>query len=150
MKLIAHRGNINGKTSYENHPDYIKEAITEGFDVEIDVWVKGRDIYLGHDEPEYTTSFGFLSEHKDNLWCHAKNYEALSYLNMYRLHAFWHENDSFTLTNQGVIWQYPDNEYYKDSIFLMPELFDVDIDESKLKMVKGICSDYILKYKNLI
>ena len=39
MKLIAHRGNVNGPNpDKENHTDYINEAIILGYDVEIDVW----------------------------------------------------------------------------------------------------------------
>ena len=38
MILIAHRGNTNGKLpDRENTNDYIKEAISKGFDVEIDI-----------------------------------------------------------------------------------------------------------------
>ena len=37
---IAHRGNVNGKNeSRENSPDYIMEAISLGFYVEIDVYI---------------------------------------------------------------------------------------------------------------
>ena len=40
MILISHRGNIDGKiVERENHPDYIDKAISEEFDVEIDVWM---------------------------------------------------------------------------------------------------------------
>lgn len=49
MILISHRGNLMGKTSYENEPDYIMNAIKEGFDVEIDVWYQNNTLYLGHD-----------------------------------------------------------------------------------------------------
>ena len=41
MILISHRGNINGKfKSWENEPTYIDKAISEGYDVEVDVWYK--------------------------------------------------------------------------------------------------------------
>jgi hypothetical protein len=52
MKLIAHRGNINGSNpEKENHPDYINEAIKLGHNVEIDVWFINNKFYLGHDDP---------------------------------------------------------------------------------------------------
>ncbi len=39
MILISHRGNINGKNEIrENSIFYIMEALSMGFDVEIDVW----------------------------------------------------------------------------------------------------------------
>ena len=70
MKLIAHRGNINGPNpERENSPDYIKEALDKGFDVEIDVWKINGSYFLGHDAPEYRIEFGFLMN--DRLWCHA-------------------------------------------------------------------------------
>ena len=39
MKLIAHRGNINGPCERENSPEYILETINLGYDCEIDVVV---------------------------------------------------------------------------------------------------------------
>ena len=56
MKLIAHRGNINGPDpSKENTPEYIEQAIAQGFDVEVDVRYSPlhSKLYLGHDEPDY-------------------------------------------------------------------------------------------------
>ena len=75
MKLIAHKGNINGPDpSTENHPDQIDKCIAEGYDVEVDVWSIDKQFYLGHDEPQYKIERGFLQNKK--LWCHAKNIEA--------------------------------------------------------------------------
>ena len=31
MKLIAHRGNIDGPSEMENHPDHIQKALDAGF-----------------------------------------------------------------------------------------------------------------------
>ena len=54
MKLIAHRGNLNGRNlQLENSPANIMEAIWKGYDVEIDVWHVKNEFYLGHDEPLY-------------------------------------------------------------------------------------------------
>ena len=54
MKLISHRGNINGKhEKFENFPSYIDTAIDQGYDVEIDLWKDSDGFYLGHDEPTY-------------------------------------------------------------------------------------------------
>ena len=72
MKIISHRGNIEGPdASVENHPDQIKKVIEMGFDVEIDVrYIDGKYV-LGHDTPDYQVSKDFLLNNK--LWCHAKN-----------------------------------------------------------------------------
>lgn len=141
MILISHRGNLTGKTPLENHPNYILNAIKKGFDVEIDVWYVNDILYLGHDLPQYEINIDFLKNEK--LWCHAKNYEAFEYMLQNEIHCFWHENDKFTLTSKGFIWQYPSEIKYKESIFLMPEKYKNIV----LTDVKGVCSDYILNYK---
>ena len=47
MKLISHRGNINGKQlDLENDPKYIENAIKQGYDVEVDIWYTDG-FYLG-------------------------------------------------------------------------------------------------------
>ena len=81
MKLISHRGNINGRDeSRENHPEYIQSALDKGYDVEIDVWLTSyNQFYLGHDKPQYFVKSEFLE--KDGLWCHAKNIDALYKMN---------------------------------------------------------------------
>jgi hypothetical protein len=43
--LIAHRGNMCGKTKWENHPDYLLEALQAGFDIEVDVWIDDSQQY---------------------------------------------------------------------------------------------------------
>ena len=35
MILIAHRGNIDGPSEMENHPDHIQKALDAGFNVEV-------------------------------------------------------------------------------------------------------------------
>ena len=47
MKLISHRGNINGPNkTEENSPEHILNAINNGYDVEIDVWFIDDKWYL--------------------------------------------------------------------------------------------------------
>ena len=47
MKFISHRGNLDGPMKeFENHPDYINDAIKKGFDVEIDVRVKKMKAFI--------------------------------------------------------------------------------------------------------
>lgn len=141
MYYISHRGNINGKDiDNENKPEYINIALSKGFDVEIDVWLIDNKLYLGHDEACYEIEPKFL--YNNNLWCHAKNYDALEYMLERNIHCFWHENDLFTITSKGFIWQYPSDVYYSKSVFLMPE-YVTDFDSSKCY---GICSDFIGDY----
>ena len=73
MILISHRGNINGiNKSRENSIEYIYEALNEGYDVEIDVWYKGGEWFLGHDGPENYVVLGFLKN--DKLWYFSVHY----------------------------------------------------------------------------
>ena len=72
-KLISHRGNISGPNiSLENDPTYILEALSLGYDCEVDVWLVKKELYLGHDEPTYKTSIEFLSSMKNLYGCIAK------------------------------------------------------------------------------
>ena len=57
MRLIAHRGNFQGiNKEQENSPEYLIEAIRNGYDVEVDTWVVDNVFYFGHDEPQYIIS----------------------------------------------------------------------------------------------
>jgi hypothetical protein len=148
MILISHRGNLTGKNpKRENHPDYIKEAILKGFQVEIDIWFDKNRFKLGHDFPQYEFSFDLIRNHSDKLWIHCKNLDAISQLNeldrkgIY-INYFWHQNDDVTLTSKGYLWAYPGKNVNK-SIAVLPEIYN-----DNLKNRIGICSDEILKYKN--
>ncbi len=146
MKLISHRGNINGKIpERENHPDYIDEAIQLGYDVEIDLWAVDDRLMLGHDEPQYEVSTKWLEQRLYKLWIHCKNIPALQYADwvkeMKDLNYFWHEEDTVTLTSQRHIWAYPGKQPIVDSIAVMPEIYNDD-----LSKCKGVCSDFIKKY----
>lgn len=150
MILISHRGNIDGKKPHlENTPDYIDEAISLGYDVEIDVWYKENEWWLGHDEPEHPIDFDWIEKRSHKLWVHCKNVEALSYFVINDKEAadinyFWHENDTATLTSFCYIWAYPGKQPIKGSVAVMPERYDDNISECM-----GICSDVIKKYKEL-
>ena len=76
MIFISHRGNINGIIKKrENTISYIKEALSAGFNVEVDIWYKKNSFYLGHDYPKIKVNTKFLKNKK--IWCHAKNFEAV-------------------------------------------------------------------------
>jgi hypothetical protein len=143
MLLISHRGNIQGRIpQHENSPIYIWEALELGFDVEIDVWVKNREFYLGHDGPDYLVTEKFLTNPK--LWCHAKSLGALNMmLDNNNIHCFWHQTDSYTLTSKGYVWTYPNQPLCEKSICVMP----TDLSTYDTNII-GICSDNILAYKN--
>jgi len=143
MILIAHRGNIDGPNpEKENHPDYIINAISEGYDSEIDIWYKDGKIFLGHDNPQYEIDKYFLLKFKEKLWCHAKNSIALKKLIDIDMHCFFHNTDDVVLTSKKYLWTYPGKELVKGSISVMPEINNDNTDQCI-----GICSDLIGRYK---
>lgn len=146
MKLISHRGNVNGRfESYENEPTYIDLAIKKGYDVEIDVWYKDNMLWLGHDKPDYGVDFRWFRDRIGKLWIHCKNLEAIVYFKEceYEFNFFWHQEDDITFTSKGHIWTYPGKNLTKYSIAVMPEIKQFD----NISISYGICSDYIKKYK---
>jgi hypothetical protein len=141
MLKIAHRGNTRGPSPRENHPFYIEEAIAQGFDVEVDVWLSKKNLWLGHDKPQYMTSKTFLDRYKDSLWIHCKNLAALEYFVSLKkdYKYFWHEHDSYTLTSNGLIWTYPGKSITNQSIIVLQDSGLPD----ECKNAFGICSDYV-------
>ena len=139
MKLIAHRGNLNGKNPfYENSPKYCQEAIDKGFDVEIDIWYTDT-WWTGHHRPSYRVDTDFLK--MKEVWCHAKNIEALKRLLDLGAHCFFHQNDPVTLTSKGFMWTYPTHPLTENSICVLPELQKIDT-----KGCAGICSDFLIDF----
>lgn len=144
MKLISHRGNINGKIiDSENTTDYIDNAIKLGYDVEVDVWYVDNLIYLGHDNPQHVVNFTWIKDRIEKLWIHCKNIDAVLFFksNELKFNYFWHENDTLTLTSLNHLWVYPGKQPVKNSIAVLPEINNDDIIECF-----GVCSDHISKY----
>ncbi len=147
MIYIAHRGNLLGPNpEKENHPDYIIEAVQQGFDVEVDVWMIDGKFILGHDGPQYEVREEFILN--DQFWHHAKNIQAFYRLNRlrpnYLVNCFFHDTDEATLTSGGWLWTYPGKELTPDSIAVMPER----VPGWDFSGVYGICTDFPIKYQD--
>lgn len=144
MIYIAHRGLLNGPARWENSPWVIEEAITVCGNAEIDVWLHENEFWSGHDIPTYRLKEKWLHENSSNLWIHCKNVQAVEFFNKFHnlWHYFWHEKDTLTMTSKGFLWVYPGRQPVRNSIAVMPELFNDDISECI-----GICTDYVLKYR---
>ena len=139
MLVISHRGNINGANkSTENNPGHISQLLNFNVPVEIDVWYINGQLLLGHDKPEYKIFFEFIT-HK-NLWCHAKNLNALEYMLEANItNCFWHQTDDYTLTSSSYIWTFPNKLITKKSII-------VDLTNNwkdKNYQCHGVCVDYL-------
>jgi hypothetical protein len=147
MKLIAHRGNINGPDfDNENRPEAILYALSLGYECEIDIWVKNNELFLGHDIPMYPTTKEFLNNIRNSLWIHAKNNEAVLWLMEQgnQFNWFWHQNDNHTLTSWGFLWSYPGCQLkgYK-CVYVMPEYDKTESGKSEnLYSYEYICTDY--------
>ena len=140
MLLISHRGNLNGiQKKRENSPTYINEALSKGYDVEVDVRFTDDKFFLGHDTNQYKVNKEFLENKR--IWCHAKTVEALMALEKTNAHYFWHQEDDYTITSKGFIWTYPGKKLFLKRICVLPEKFNYE----KIKCT-GICSDFIEKY----
>ena len=123
MIYISHRGNIFGpKPELENSPEYIDAAISQGFDVEIDIWVDENGIHLGHDCPQYDCTIEWLNERAERLWIHCKNSDALNLCVDSGLHCFFHHADDYTMTSRGYVWAFPGQPKSSNKcIMVMPE-----------------------------
>jgi len=143
MHLIAHRGNMFGPNhDQENRPEYIIQALENGFYVEIDVWLINDSLFLGHDGPQYETDLTFLK--MPGIYAHAKNIPALQLLVKNNINCFSHNIDEAVLTLRGEIWTYPDKQLTSNSICVMPEWKSKNWPEIiRNNACLGICSDYV-------
>lgn len=147
MILIAHRGNIYGSDhKNENREEYIMDAVSQGYYVEVDVWCVDNELYLGHDHPQYKTSIGFLKHEK--IICHGKNIEVLDILLSNNIHCFSHDSDDAVLTSRCISWLYPGKEKdikdLKRCIIVMPERKGGEWLEELISLSPyGICSDCV-------
>lgn len=142
MKIISHRGNLNGVDSKnENKPETIMKALDLGFDVEIDIRVINGEIYLGHDEPQYKINLEFLQN--DRLWIHCKNKHALELMSKTRgVHYFWHQSDTYTLTSKNIIWTYVGADLIENAICVLPQA------NQDISKCYGVCTDYSILFRS--
>ena len=148
MRVIAHRGNLNGPNPLmENDPKRITQCIEMGYDVEIDLRYDTATgtLWLGHDEPQHIINWMWLAGREKNLWIHCKDvatlHEFVTRTNGYNF--FFHDKDDYTLTSKNHIWAYPGKSYTDRTVVVMPEWSD-DPDWDKLRVTNcyGVCTDY--------
>lgn len=143
MKIISHRGNINGIVpEKENRPSYIDCSIQLGYEVEVDIRYIDGLFYLGHDTPEYEINNVWIELRKNNIWFHCKNSEAayqLSLLN--NIKYFCHSIDLFVLTSTNHIWVHDLSMTTNNSIIPLLDLNSLR-NYQNYKHVYAICTDY--------
>jgi len=149
MHLISHRGNLEGPIpERENKPEYLDQALSKDFDIELDIWNERGDIFLGHDEPQYKIDLDWINKRIKRSWFHAKNLAALDFLINLKLEKglepifFWHQEDDYTIVSNGYIWAYPGQAGNKNTIAVLPEIYNTPV-----KDFAGVCSDYVMRYR---
>lgn len=155
--LIAHRGNTNGPNpELENTPAYIQKALDNGFFVEVDIYYKNNNFYMGH----YSNTTVLLPlEYFKNpyIFLHCKDVitlqKAIQYLKVqcltdsslvYQCDIFYHEFDNATITlTTGLIWAFPfKGGCSHNTIFVCPEFYG-KLSEQDFNTCFGVCSDYV-------
>jgi len=143
MRWILHRGNNNGPNSIENDPIKIHDLILKTYEIEIDVWYKNNNFFLGHDNPQYEISESFLD--LSGLWIHCKDASTLEFMNIHKkhLHYFYHTNEDYVLTSKGYIWCFVGKTPLHNSVIVMPEKAEYKYNWNEIvKKNCIICSDY--------
>jgi len=153
LRIISHRGNLNGPGQSENHPDQIDTCLKSGFESEVDVWLIDGNLFLGHDFGNYKIDLKWLQDRKNLLWIHCKNRESLMFFTEaknFKMNFFWHQNDNYALTSNNKIWVYPGQELPTGSIAVLPELWLKEERASELSSCFAICTDFPEKYKEVL
>lgn len=145
MIFISHRGNLDGPNLLrENSPLYIDETLRAGYDVEIDLRSIDNRLFLGHDEPQYPIDPSWLTERKEHLWIHVKDYDAIVWISEQttQFKYFCHESDNFTLTSSGHIWSH-DYEKKMTNKCIVPLINRQQVLQYTQRDFYAVCSDYI-------
>lgn len=149
MRIISHRGNINGPDpKLENKWDSIFHAAEMGFDVEFDMWYEHyeNNFFLGHDGPDINQHMDLekvlelirYSGHGTRFYIHCKSTETLiALLNFWpfenddpNIQPFFHDVDDCIVVGKSV-WVHPKTEFLalapyntlkKNTILVLPRL----------------------------
>jgi hypothetical protein len=151
MKIISHRGNINGiVTNKENRPSYIDCAVQLGLEVEVDLRYQDGNFWLGHDTADYIITADWIAKRANSLWFHCKNINAVHKLKdlSSQIKYFCHSSDPYVPTSTGHLWVH-DLSATLNNNCIIPLLGDTDIDLYHGAPVYAICTDYVsyCKYK---
>jgi hypothetical protein len=146
--LISHRGNITSmQPDRENSIKYIEEAIEQGFNVMVDIWVIGKtNLALGYNRPQHQVTLEFLKQ--NNIICNARSINTLNILIDNNVHCFYDTNEGISMTSGGLIWTTSDHSVVPRSIYFLPERCLVNVGEAAHIVCAGVCSDRIQEVKD--
>ena len=142
MIFYAHRGNTRGPSMFENEPYYLTRAINEGFAPEVDVWCVKGDLWFGHDWPDHRVTQEWMQDFGEYCIFHCKNWQAMLAMQQAKQHYFWHQDDEYTLTSEGLVWVYPDRPFQPDKNYIACQPGYIDL-PAEWYDIGGICSDYV-------
>jgi len=145
MKIISHRGNINGPIpKKENRPSYIDSAIQLGYEVEIDLRVINNEFWLGHDEPQYKIELLWMRLRKEKLWFHCKDMESALMLASLDddFKYFCHSSEPYVCTSHKYLWIHDLTSGINDKC-IIPLLSKDDIMNYKNNKPYAICTDFV-------
>ena len=145
MKIISHRGNINGPVAEkENRPSYIDSAIQLGYDVEVDLRIIDNDFWLGHDEPQYKIELSWMRLRKDNIWFHCKDINSALVLAKLDqgFQYFCHSQEPYVCTSHKYLWIHDLTGKINDKC-IIPLISKEDIEKYNNDIPYGICTDFV-------
>lgn len=149
MKIISHRGNINGPVpDKENRPSYIDAAIGLGYEVEVDLRFINGEFWLGHDEPQYKINESWMEPRKEKLWYHCKDIESsLELIKTNKGHKFFcHTQDDYVITSVGKLWVHDlSNKINEDCVIPLLSSFEIESYENDVPY--AVCTDYVNECK---
>ena len=148
-RFICHRGNLERKElANENNPNLLDMRIADGYDVELDVWYKNNELFLGHDNPEYPITFEWLMQ-SSKKYIHTKDASTLEYLLLrcgkegYNPNIFYHTDEHYSLTTRNHIIVLPGQEIIEGSVNMMPEMSPTPKDT---RQAFAVCSDSLSNF----
>jgi len=147
MKIISHRGNINGPiTEKENRPSYIDSAIQLGYEVEVDLRYINNEFWLGHDIPQYRIESQWMELRSENIWFHCKDINSAIELtklnNKYKF--FCHTQDDYVITSNNKLWVHNLSNIITNEC-IIPLIDLSDINDYTNDEPYAICTDYVFK-----
>lgn len=149
MKIISHRGNINGPLpEKENRPSYIDCAIQLGYEVEVDLRIFDNEIWLGHDEPQYKINLSWMELRKNKIWYHCKDINSALFLSELNdgYQYFCHTQDSFVCTSRNYFWVHDLTNKINENC-IIPLISKEDIKNYNNKEPYAICTDFVTEIK---
>ncbi len=108
MKIISHRGNIDGPGS-DCERDRVEMAIDAGFYVELDVRRAFNELMIGHDKLLYKLPVDWIRKPlADRFWFHAKDVATFNELGALGLRVFMHTDEPFAVVfPERLKWIHP-------------------------------------------